>query len=228
MAATSRTSPAAGSVTSAESVDPVDSVAESLQPQLSLRERKKIKTRTAIRRATYRLIAEQGYEATTVEQIAEAAEVSPSTVFRYFPTKEDIVLTDEFDPIMLRELRSRPAGEPPLESLRAIITEAVRLSLLHDREETLQRTSLIAEIPALRARMMESVAATSRMLCEVLAERTGREGVDLEVRVFAMAVLGALHEAMVYWAEHHHEDDFLDLIARTMNTLSEGLTLGTK
>lgn len=112
MAATSRTSPAAGSVTSAESVDPVDSVAESLQPQLSLRERKKIKTRTAIRRATYRLIAEQGYEATTVEQIAEAAEVSPSTVFRYFPTKEDIVLTDEFDPIMLRELRSRPAGEP--------------------------------------------------------------------------------------------------------------------
>ncbi|MFD7166412.1 TetR/AcrR family transcriptional regulator [Streptomyces violascens] len=231
MAATSRTSAAAaspGRADPAAPVDPVDSVAASLQPQLSLRERKKIKTRTAIRRATYRLIAEQGYEATTVEQIAEAAEVSPSTVFRYFPTKEDIVLTDEFDPIMLRELRARPAGEPPLESLRHIITEAIRLSLLHDREETLQRTRLIAEVPALRARMMESVADASRLLCDVLAERTGRERVDLEVRVFAMAVLGALHETTVYWAEHNHEDDLLELIARTMTTLSEGLTLGTR
>jgi AcrR family transcriptional regulator len=228
MAATSRTSAAAASPGRGGPAAPGAPGAASRHPQLSLRERKKIKTRTAIRRATYRLIAEQGYEATTVEQIAEAAEVSPSTVFRYFPTKEDIVLTDEFDPIMLRELRARPAGEPPLESLRHIITEAVRLSLLHDREETLQRTRLIAEVPALRARMMESVADASRLLCDVLAERTGRERVDLEVRVFAMAVLGALHETIVYWAEHNHEDDLLDLIARTMTTLSEGLTLGTK
>ena len=57
--------------------------------QLGLRERKKLKTRVAIRGAAYRLISEQGYEATSVEQIAEAAEVSPSTVFRYFPAKED-------------------------------------------------------------------------------------------------------------------------------------------
>src|SRR5690606_14406568 len=60
-----------------------------------LRERKKIKTRRAIRAAMYALVEEQGYEATTVEQIAERADVSPSTVFRYFPTKEDILLTDE-------------------------------------------------------------------------------------------------------------------------------------
>ncbi|MFF3977446.1 TetR/AcrR family transcriptional regulator [Streptomyces sp. NPDC001828] len=231
MAATSPTSPSSpaadpndsvGSVGSLGSVGSVGSVAERLQPQLSLRERKKIKTRSAIRRATYRLIAEQGYEATTVEQIAEAAEVSPSTVFRYFPTKEDIVLTDESDPVMLREMRSRPAGETPLESLRYVVTEAARLSLLHAREETLRRTRLIAEVPALRARMMESVAATSRQLCGVLAERAGRP-VDLEVRVFAVAVLGALHEASVYWAERGHQDDLLDLIARTMTTLKSGL-----
>ncbi|MFF4184724.1 TetR/AcrR family transcriptional regulator [Streptomyces sp. NPDC001691] len=233
MAATSRTAPdSAGSPTSSDPdastgpVDPVVSVVEGLQPQLSLRERKKIKTRTAIRRATYRLVAEQGYEATTVEQIAEAAEVSPSTVFRYFPTKEDIVLTDEFDPILLREMRARPPAEPPLESLRHVVTEAARLSLADDREETLLRTRLIAEVPALRARMMESMATTSRLLCEVLAERAGRNAVDLEVRVFAMAVLGALHEASVYWAERGHQDDLLDLIARTMTTLHRGLPPG--
>ncbi len=57
------------------------------EPRLGLRERKKIKTRMAIRKATYRLVQEQGYDATTIEQIAEAAEVSPSTVFRYFPPR---------------------------------------------------------------------------------------------------------------------------------------------
>src|SRR6266516_841718 len=62
-----------------------------------LRERKKARTRAAIRDHAMRLIREQGYDATTVEQIAEAAEVSPSTFFRYFPTKEDVVLQDDMD-----------------------------------------------------------------------------------------------------------------------------------
>ncbi|MFI6687809.1 TetR/AcrR family transcriptional regulator [Streptomyces sp. NPDC050485] len=222
MAATSRTSPPVSSGSSGP-LGSLGSLAESLQPKLSLRERKKIKTRIAIRRATYRLIAEQGYEATTVEQIAETAEVSQSTVFRYFPTKEDIVLIDEFDPVMMEKLRARPTTEPPLESLRQVITEAVRLALLHDREETVQRTRLMAEVPALRARMMESMATTSRQLCEVLAERTGREAADLELRVFAMATLGALQETTVYWAEHAHTDDLPTLLNQTLNALEAGL-----
>jgi len=72
-----------------------------------LRERKKAKTRAAIRREAMRLFREQGYEETTVEQIAEAAEVSPSTFFRYFPTKEDVVLQDDFDVVVVNsELES--------------------------------------------------------------------------------------------------------------------------
>ena len=62
-----------------------------------LRERKKARTRAAIREHALRLFREQGYDATTIDQIAEAAEVSPSTFFRYFPTKEDVVLQDELD-----------------------------------------------------------------------------------------------------------------------------------
>ncbi|GAA0580090.1 TetR/AcrR family transcriptional regulator [Streptomyces crystallinus] len=201
----------------------LDSLAEDMQPQLGLRERKKLKTRVAIRRATYRLIAEQGYEATTVEQIAEAAEVSPSTVFRYFPTKEDIVLTDEYDPIMVAELRARPADEPVLDSLRHVVAKATRLALEHEPDEMIQRTTLLVQVPALRARMMQSMALTSRLLCTVLAERTGRTENDLEVRVFSMSVLGALYETTVYWAERDHEDELVDLLERALHTVQNGL-----
>ncbi|WP_329122011.1 TetR/AcrR family transcriptional regulator [Streptomyces sp. NBC_01465] len=194
-------------------------------PQLGLRERKKIKTRTEIRRATYRLVAEQGYDATTVEQIAEAAEVSPSTVFRYFPTKEDIVLTDEYDELLVAALRDRPEDEPPLESLRFVVQEGLRMSMEIDPAEMRQRTKLMVEVPALRARMMESMSGTGRMLCAVLAERSGRDPDDLEIRVFAMGTLGGLNEATAYWAERGHQDDLTELVDRAINTLRDGLVL---
>ncbi|WP_371527530.1 TetR family transcriptional regulator [Streptomyces sp. NBC_01283] len=193
---------------------------------LGLRERKKLKTRIAIREATYRLIEEQGYDATTVEQIAEAAEVSASTVFRYFPTKEDIVLTDEYDPLLEDELRARPAGEPIVESLRYVLRSAVGLGFRESPEEVRLRTRLMVEVPAVRSRMLESMSVTGRMLCRVIADRTGRDPGDLEVRVFAMGLIGALTEAMAYWAEQGHEDDLGELVNRTMDTLATGFGTG--
>src|SRR5688572_16827117 len=84
----------------------------------SLRERKKVKTRRTIQEHALRLFAEQGYDATTIEQIAEVSEVSPSTFFRYFPTKEDVVITDEHDPAMAAVYLAQPAELPPIEALR--------------------------------------------------------------------------------------------------------------
>jgi AcrR family transcriptional regulator len=192
---------------------------------MGLRERKKLKTRIAIRRATYRLIAEQGYDATTVEQIAAAAEVSPSTVFRYFPTKEDIVLTDEYDPVMEAELRARPADEPPLASLRIILTGAVAAILENEPEEMHLRTRLMLEVPALRARMTETMADTSQLLARPIADRVGREPDDLEVRVFTAAVMAALREALIHWGEHGRRDDLVAVVNRTLDILEGGLRL---
>jgi AcrR family transcriptional regulator len=203
----------------------VRTLLETQHSQLGLRERKKLKTRIAIRRATYGLIAEQGYEATTVEQIAEAAEVSPSTVFRYFPTKEDIVLTDEYDPVMADLLRSRPADEAPIESLRFMMTDALAAVLETDNEEMVQRTRLLVEVPAVRARMTETLSVTARLLTGILAERTGRDPDDLELRVFTAGVLSTLREVTMYWAERGSQDDLLLLIHRALDVLEAGLRL---
>ncbi|MGW7383226.1 TetR/AcrR family transcriptional regulator [Streptomyces sp. NPDC054794] len=193
------------------------------RPRPGLRERKKIKTREAIRTATYELIEEQGYDATTIDQIAERAEVSPSTVFRYFPTKEDIVLTDEYDPLIMEELRGRPAEEPWTESVRYVMRRAVQLGVDEDATVSRLRTRLMVEVPAVRSRMMESMSVTGRMLCQAVAERTGRDPDSLEVRVYAMSLIGGLMETSLYWAENGHREDLADLIDRTLDVLEHGL-----
>ncbi|MFD5076148.1 TetR/AcrR family transcriptional regulator [Streptomyces sp. NPDC058371] len=196
------------------------------EPRPGLRERKKMKTRVTIREATYRLIQEQGYDATTVERIAEAAEVSPSTVFRYFPTKEDIVLADEYDPVLEEELRARPADEPWLDSLRHVLRNAVGLGNTDEPEVTRLRTQLMVDVPAVRSRMTESMSVTGRTLSRAIGERLGRDPDSLEVRVFAMSLIGALLEASLYWAEGGHREDFADVVDRAVDVLEHGLTAG--
>lgn len=205
------------SMTPARTSPPTDA------PQLGLRERKKIKTRTAIRDATYALIKEQGYDATTVEQIAERAEVSPSTVFRYFPTKEDIVLTDEYDPVLLAELRRRPADEPWLESLRYVMKRAISAAMEEEPEVTRLRSHLLAQVPAVRSRMLESMSVTGRMLSEAVADRTGLPRDNFEVRVFTNSLIGGLAEISLYWAENDFEDDLHDLLDRALDVIEHGL-----
>ncbi|MFF4404048.1 TetR/AcrR family transcriptional regulator [Streptomyces sp. NPDC001262] len=194
-------------------------------PRLGLRERKKIQTRQAIRRAAYRLFEKQGYDATPVDQIAEAADVSPSTVFRYFPTKEDIVLTDEYDPVMEAAIRARPAEETPVEAIRHGVRDALQHIVDTDIVELRQRTKLVREVPALRGRSAEGQAESAVMLCRVLAERTGRSEDDLEVRVVIAAVLGAMQEAMMHWVDQGQTGDVGALIDRTLDVLGRGLTL---
>ncbi len=194
------------------------------RPQLGLRERKKIKTRTAIRDATYALIEEQGYDGTTIEQIAERAEVSPSTVFRYFPTKEDIVLTDEYDAVLLEELRARPADEPWADSLRYVMRKAIGVGAAEEPEITRLRSHLMVQVPAVRSRMVESMAVTGRLLASAVAARTGRAEDSLEVRVYTMSLIGGLAEISLYWAENDFRDDLRELLDRALDVIEHGLT----
>jgi AcrR family transcriptional regulator len=193
------------------------------RPRLGLRERKKIKTREGIRAATYALIKEQGYDATTIEQIAERAEVSPSTVFRYFPSKEDIVLTDEYDQLMAEELRARPEDESWMDSVRHVMRLAIEANNREDPEVARMRAHLSVQVPAVRSRMVESMSATGHLLRDAVAERHGLDPDSLEVRVYAMSFIGGLMEASMYWAENGFEGELGDLVDRALDVLEHGL-----
>ena len=120
-------------------------------PQGSLRERKKARTRASLREHALRLFREQGYQATTVEQIAAAAEVSPSTFFRYFPTKEDVVLNDDMDTRVLEALARQPAEMAPLPAIRAAIREAWDAFTDDDWTQISEGARLSVEVPEIRA-----------------------------------------------------------------------------
>jgi AcrR family transcriptional regulator len=162
---------------------------------LGLRERKKIKTRQAIRREAFRLIEENGYAATTVEQIAEAAEVSPSTFFRYFPSKESVLLADDLDPVILETLAQQPPDLSPTQAFRRAYENVIAGMSEDQREFEDTRQRLIFSIPELKVAMYDEYLRTITVICEALAHRTGRDARDFEVRVFAGALTGAMMAA---------------------------------
>jgi AcrR family transcriptional regulator len=166
-----------------------------------LRERKKQKTRWAIQEHALRLFAEQGYDATTVEQIAAAAEVSPSTFFRYFPSKEDVVVQDEYDPILVAMLRSAPAELEPIAALRYAIRTAFVQMGPEESTKIRERGRLALTEPALRARTVENLTGTINVIAEPLAERAGLPADDFGIRTLAGACLGALLVAIFAWLD---------------------------
>jgi AcrR family transcriptional regulator len=195
-------------------------------PPAGLRERKKAKTRAAIREHAMRLFEEQGYAATTVDQIAEAADVSPSTFFRYFPTKEDVVLSDDYDPLMVATLRAQPAELSPLEAIRRSVRELS--GQLTDEQWTQEgrRQQLIHSVPDLRMRIQQQYADSITLLAGVVAERAGLPADDFSARVLAGAVIGAALAATRDGVNMGHGITYFEDFDRALALLQAGLPLG--
>jgi AcrR family transcriptional regulator len=193
---------------------------------VGLRERKKARTRASIREHALRLFREQGYHATTVEQIAEAAEISPSTFFRYFPTKEDVVIQDDMDLIALAAFERAPAGLSPVAAFRAAMTEAYA-ALTEEELARLEETSaLTMAIPELRARAVDELSRTIDVIAQVTARRTGRDPGDFAVRNLAGAVMGVVMSATLPWAgPGHHTAEMFERIDAALAHLEAGLPL---
>jgi AcrR family transcriptional regulator len=160
--------------------------------ECGLRERKKARTRASLREHALRLFREQGYQATTVEQIAAAAEVSPSTFFRYFPTKEDLVLQDDMDVRVIEALERQPAALSPVAAVRAATREVFGSYAGGDLELIQETMALTMSVPELRARAMDEFARTMAVLGAALATRSGRPAGDLAVRTTVGAIIGVM------------------------------------
>lgn len=189
-----------------------------------LRERKKAKTRAAIQEHALRLFHEQGYDSTTVEQIAEAAEVSPSTFFRYFGSKEEVVAYDALDPILIEIWRAQPPDLPPIVGLRKAIEIAFGGLTPEQMAEMMSRGRLMYSEPELRSAAISELFRSTQLMVDELAAKLGRSPDDFEVRVYVGAVVGAMLAAFLPHLDDEHAD-WVALIVRAFDYIEKGMPL---
>jgi AcrR family transcriptional regulator len=189
-----------------------------------LRQRKKAKTRSSIQALALRLFREQGYDATTVQQIIEEADVSESTFFRYFPTKSDVVLFDDFDPVLIDAFRRQPKELSSLSAFRRAFADSLGQLSAREVTDQMDRMQLCISVPELRSAILDQFVGTMNLLVNLLVERTGRTAQDVELRTLAGAVVGVSISAMFALAEDPSRG-LLALFDEAMAHLERGFSL---
>jgi AcrR family transcriptional regulator len=162
------------------------------------RSRKKAATRRSIQEHGLRLFAANGYDNTTVEDIAAAAGVSHMTFFRYFPRKENVVETREYDPMIEELIVARPPHESPIAAIGAALSTSFAAILPTDRQRILTRVRLMMSNPQLRARPQDD---TRDLFARSLARRSRQAEEDLEVTVHAAVAVAVMVTALETWAQ---------------------------
>jgi AcrR family transcriptional regulator len=179
------------------------------------RQRKKNATRDRIRASALRLFREQGYDATTVEQIASTAGVSHMTFFRYFPTKEDVALSDSYDPLIAGALEQTPVSWPLSRRIRAVLVDGLRQVYGTDRDTLLAQNKLIVATPVLRERLWASQVATQRLILQALGPEP-----SFRDKVTVAACLAAATTAVLTWVENDGTPELPDLIEQAFDVLA--------
>ena len=197
------------------------------EKQPGLRERTRRAVQKEITDAANALFVEKGYEATTIDDIAAAVGMSQRSVFRYFPTKEEIVV-GKFDFVadeMLEALRARPAGEPVWESLRRVfdlLVPFVDAPGKHEVAEPMQR--IVFDTPGLLASYLQKLQLMQDAVVTALTERAASAGTpyaseDPAPRAVTAAAFGCLVAAQHSWLASGATGSFADAIDRAMSTV---------
>ena len=168
-----------------------------------------------------RLFAEKGFDETTIEEIAGAADVAPRTFFRYFSTKEEVVFWPMYRPLLAGLMAARP-DESAVQALCHAIVDGLSAFYDQDRERVLDRIKLAFRTPALQPRLRQEQATSARAMAAVLAQRLGMSADHLEVRAMAAAVAAALWVAVEEWQAVEGQVELGPLIDRTLGTVLAG------
>ncbi|MFJ6510585.1 TetR family transcriptional regulator [Streptomyces sp. NPDC091406] len=203
----------------------------SLRPEVTMAQRKRQLVSDELTEAALQLMAQEGFDAVTVDAIAAAAGVSKRTFFRYFASKEDVVVQflADMGAGMHAELAARPAAEPPSTALRHAVW--VAMAACADGAEhsgrALRVVQLILRTPALRARFLEHQAQWRDDLAVETARRRGLDPeADLYPRLAAGAALVAFDTVLRRWSDSDGADDPADLTARAFAALAPALDAG--
>src|SRR5438270_2050549 len=190
-----------------------------------LRERHRKRTAADLEAAALDLFSEKGFDAVTIDDIAAAADVSRRTFFRYYASKEDVILSDH--PKRLGELQAalnrRPAGEPALTALRHAIMSLVS-TYEEAREHMLRRFRLMNTTPALEARSLCLQRNWETSVTEMLAERMGVDpAADLRPGVVAATTMAAMRVATANWLAGGGHADLPVIVDSALDLLDGGL-----
>lgn len=187
-----------------------------------LRERKRTAAMYRIQSVALDLFEERGFDAVTVEQIAEASDVSPSSVYRYFGTKEQTVLWDEFDPGMDATLAGALAEEVPLVGLRRIMLALADEMTAEDERRMVRRLRLALTSPALEQATVAATYTLSELVGNALAAHLGRSVDDLEVQVFSHSVVGGFLGMFHHWQGTEYREPLRSVLERTFDLFEQG------
>ena len=193
---------------------------------MGLRELKKTRTRQAVQQAAMHLFGTQGYAATTVEQIAAAAEISTATFYRYYSDKEDTVFGDDDNALVEDVVAGRPADEPLAETI-SVLFDRLAAEFEADREAVLIRVRLMHGVPGLQARRWATRQRTADVLARLLAPRVGTKPDDPELRLAIAVALAAEAETLFYWVRTGGTDSLAGLLAGALAKIQPALQVGT-
>ncbi|WP_329426740.1 TetR/AcrR family transcriptional regulator [Streptosporangium sp. NBC_01495] len=190
----------------------------------TLRARRRAETQRMIQAHAVRLFTERGYDATTVTDVAEAAGVSPMTVYRHFPTKEDLVLVDQHGRLVAERIIESSAAQPLVRRIgSALVASAAMLTggghgddLTANERFLLARLRLMISTPALRAKHLDNHYALQRAIVDALGDDATDPDAAFHAQVAASACLAAMHTALVRWAEDDGRTELPDVIAKAL------------
>jgi AcrR family transcriptional regulator len=190
-----------------------------------LRERRKKLTAAELEAAALRLFGDRGFDAVTVDDIAAEADVSRRTFFRYFASKEDVLLADHF--VQLARLReaiaARPADEPVLTALRNALL-SMTTNFEERREMVILRGRIMRETPSLQARSLVHQKTWEEAMQEMVAERLGVDpATDLRPGVVSAATVAAMRVAFQSWLTAGATGDLIAMTAEALDLLDGGL-----
>lgn len=183
-----------------------------------LRQRKQQETRERLKRAAMALFLARGFEATTIDDIAAAADMSRRSFFHYFASKEDVVAAWQEDAAaaLVAEILARPADETMLTAAENAIASAVKRI---DPTEAAAMSRLKRDNPALQARDQLKYEKLERALADGLAQRSGRKSDRLKARLVAMIATGAMRVGGESWFREGTRDKPEAFVKRTFDAI---------